>query len=145
MGILKMELLKKIKIINYIKNWRDSYLIFKSGMFDTNFYLDKNPDVLNKLSSGFFYNLSLNEKRIFRIIGKAMVHPIRHYVWHGAAEGRDPSASFITKYYLNRNIDVKSSKVNPLVHYVTNGKRRQSTKTKLFRYTRSLRFYRRSN
>lgn len=123
MGILKMELLKKSKIINYIKNWRDSYLIFKSGMFDANFYLDKNPDVSDKLSRGFFYNLSLNEKRIFRIIGKAMVHPIRHYVWHGAAEGRDPSASFITKYYLNRNIDVKNSEVNPLVHYVTNGKK----------------------
>lgn len=112
----------KYNIIQYFRNWKYSYVIFKSGMFDANYYLREYSDVANKLSQGFFYRASLSKNKLFRTIGKAIVHPIRHYVWHGVFEKRNPSASFVTEYYLNYNYDVALSRVNPFFHYVTCGK-----------------------
>ena len=47
--------------------------------------------------------------------------PVAHYLRAGWKEGRDPSAWFSTKAYLNRYPDVKKSKENPLVHWLTKG------------------------
>ena len=44
-----------------------------------------------------------------------------HYLGFGADEGRNPHPLFSTSYYLQRNSDVQSRKLNPLVHYVTHG------------------------
>ena len=72
--------------------------IARSGLFDTEWYLKSNPDVA--------------------ALG---IDPIRHYVAHGANEGRDPSPSFSTIGYLSHNGDVAVAEVNPLEHFVRHG------------------------
>jgi hypothetical protein len=47
----------------------------------------------------------------------------RHYLEHGAAEGRNPGPLFDTKFYLKQNPDVAASEANPLVHYVLHGEK----------------------
>ena len=47
----------------------------------------------------------------------------KHYLEHGAAEGRNPSPLFNTKWYLQQNPDVAVSGGNPFVHYVLRGQR----------------------
>lgn len=73
--------------------------IRKSGLFDSAFYLDRYPDVR-----------------------EAMHDPIRHYVYHGAAEGRDPHPQFDTEYYLGQNPDVSEAEWNPLEHFIAHGR-----------------------
>ncbi|MEE4212503.1 MAG: glycosyltransferase family 2 protein, partial [Parvularcula sp.] len=47
--------------------------------------------------------------------------PLRHYVEHGAAEGRDPSALFVTDYYLGQYPALDPKRINPLTHYIVVG------------------------
>ncbi|WGL16396.1 glycosyltransferase family A protein [Microbulbifer bruguierae] len=47
---------------------------------------------------------------------------IQDYILVGGFVGRDPSADFDSDWYLSANPDVKSAKVNPLLHYVQYGK-----------------------
>ena len=73
-------------------------LIKKSGLFDSEWYLQQYPDV-----------------RISR------QEPIEHYLLNGAQEGRNPSATFDTNWYLNSYPDVRAVGINPLVHYIEHG------------------------
>ncbi len=61
--------------------------------FDAAFYLARYPDV-----------------------AAAGVDPFEHYLLYGFREGRDPSASFDTRYYIDRYLDGVASE-NPLIHY----------------------------
>jgi len=70
-----------------------------SGLFDAQWYLDENPDVL-----------------------ESRVDPLRHYLDHGAGEGRNPGPAFDTRFYLDTNVDVAESGMNPLLHYIRYGK-----------------------
>lgn len=45
----------------------------------------------------------------------------RHYLEHGAVEGRNPCPLFDTKFYLEQNPDVAASGINPLVHFIKYG------------------------
>lgn len=45
----------------------------------------------------------------------------RHYIEHGASEGRDPGPKFDTKFYLEQYPDVKEAGINPLLHYILHG------------------------
>ena len=74
-------------------------IIKKSTLFDCDWYLKKNPEILE-------YNID----------------PIYHYLILGWLENKDPSASFSTKGYLNSNQDVLDAGMNPLVHYEMFGK-----------------------
>ena len=47
--------------------------------------------------------------------------PLRHYVQHGGAEGRDPNPLFDSDWYLSHHPDVAAAGVNPLLHYITSG------------------------
>ena len=67
-------------------------------MFDTNYYLQHNPDVK-----------------------AAAIDPLLHYEQYGWKEGRDPSAQFSTSKYLAANADVKAAGLDPLVHYEQHG------------------------
>ncbi|KAB2791313.1 DUF616 domain-containing protein [Brucella anthropi] len=106
MGLLKM--IQKIKnhikylrsATSYFWNWRDARIVKKSDMFDESWYLEQNPDVRD-----------------------AFINAARHYVRHGAYEGRDPSPSFNSLSYLASNSDVKNAGLNPLVHYIQHGKK----------------------
>jgi glycosyltransferase involved in cell wall biosynthesis len=72
--------------------------IARSGIFDTEWYLEQNPGV-----------------------ARAGIDPVLHYLLHGAAEGRDPAPFFSGRDYLSRHPDVAAAGMNPLLHYVTNG------------------------
>ncbi|HEV8389804.1 MAG TPA: glycosyltransferase family 2 protein, partial [Dongiaceae bacterium] len=49
------------------------------------------------------------------------VDPLRHYVRHGAREGRDPNRLFSSSWYLANNPDVVESGLNPLAHFILRG------------------------
>jgi GT2 family glycosyltransferase len=46
---------------------------------------------------------------------------LAHYMIYGWREGRNPSAQFSTRYYLEANEDVAQAGVNPLLHYIEQG------------------------
>ena len=75
-------------------------MLRKSKLFDVEWYLTRNPDVR-----------------------KRKVDPVRHYLTHGAKEGRDPGPAFSTKEYMARNPDVQAADINPLVHYLVYGRK----------------------
>jgi glycosyltransferase involved in cell wall biosynthesis len=75
----------------------DAVLIRTSGQFDEAFYRSANPDVPT---------------------GSDV---IAHYCRHGWREGRDPSARFKTRYYLDTYPDVRACGINPFVHYIVAG------------------------
>ncbi|MEM8552582.1 MAG: hypothetical protein AAGF45_09390 [Pseudomonadota bacterium] len=68
------------------------------ALFDADFYRSRYPDV-----------------------GRTKVDPLKHYLVHGAPEGRQPHALFDPHYYLATNDDVRAAGADPLVHYLTNG------------------------
>ncbi len=88
-----MEVWRKNKILKAIKICKES------PYFDANWYLDYYPD-----------------------IKAAGVDPLKHYVMHGAAEGRDPGPNFLTHHYLLENPGVDKTVVNPLVHFEKSNK-----------------------
>ena len=82
-----------------LKNWRDYWVIKRSGLFDPIYYLMNNSDVR-----------------------RADVDPLMHFVKYGWKEGRNPSENFMTNYYLNAYPDVKYAGINPLFHFIRHGK-----------------------
>jgi hypothetical protein len=66
-------------------------------LFDPGFYLERYPDVR-----------------------RAGINPLRHYLLHGAAEGRKPHPLFQPEYYLARCPEAKR-RGNPLLHFLDNG------------------------
>jgi len=86
-----------VKKIPHLFNWQYK-LIRESGLFDTSYYLDRNPDV-----------------------AESGMNPLAHYLKVGFKEGRDPNPLFETSYYLKENPDVTESGMNPLVHYLEIG------------------------
>lgn len=92
----------KFKGTNLIEStWDDMDLVRKSGLFDDQWYLDKNPDVA---VSG--------------------MDPLKHFLIYGGQEGRDPGSGFSSGCYLDRHPEVRRQKLNPLVHYLKDGKSR---------------------
>jgi glycosyltransferase involved in cell wall biosynthesis len=72
--------------------------LLASGLFDSEWYVRKNPDVAS---------------------GKLM--PAEHYVSSGWKEGRDPSPLFANTWYLEKYPDVAEHGQNPLTHYLQLG------------------------
>ena len=85
-------------IIRTHRRRRDRETIATLGGLDEGWYLRKYPDVA--------------------LIG---MHPLVHYVAHGAAEGRNPNAMFDTAWYLAQHPDVHEPVINPLAHYLKFG------------------------
>ncbi len=75
-------------------------LIRNSDWFDSQWYLDKYPDV--------------------RAAG---IDPVEHYVTTGWKENRNPGAGFDTAYYLRCNPDISENGLNPLWHFIRFGRR----------------------
>ncbi len=107
----------------------------QSGLFDREWYLQRNPDVaafgINPLThyiskgaaegrdphplfDGEWYLRRNPDVAAFGI------NPLTHYISKGAAEGRDPHPLFDSEWYLQRNPDVVASGINPLAHYISN-------------------------
>ncbi|MCP8900293.1 hypothetical protein [Gilvimarinus xylanilyticus] len=77
---------------------KDVDLVKSSELFDGDWYLQQNPDVV--------------------FTG---AEPAAHYVLHGGFEGRNPSPQFDSQWYLGRYPDVATNHFNPLVHYLKYG------------------------
>ena len=88
-----------IKIRRHQIRMEDYSLIRMSGLFDSDWYLANNPDVV-----------------------QAGMDPLRHYLVDGGFEGRDPCPDFSSSWYLQEYRDVAISGENPLVHYLKDGK-----------------------
>lgn len=53
----------------------------------------------------------------YRDVAEAKVDPFEHFLFHGYREGRNPSAEFDTKFYVQRYFRGDTSQ-NPLLHYI---------------------------
>ncbi len=84
-----------------LRNVRAYLDLKRARVFDADYYLENNPDVGRRSD------------------------PLIHYLKHGWFEQRDPNPWFSTSYYLSANEDVAEAQVNPLVHYVRQGRRGQ--------------------
>jgi glycosyltransferase involved in cell wall biosynthesis len=62
----------------------------------------------------------------------APIDVARHYLEHGAREGRNPHPLFDTQWYLEENNDVARAEVNPLIHYIKHGWRERRSPHPLF-------------
>ncbi|WP_339898713.1 hypothetical protein [uncultured Gilvimarinus sp.] len=78
---------------------KDVELVRQSELFDREWYLEHNPDVLFTGAD-----------------------PAAHYVLHGGPEGRSPGPAFDAERYLTTYQDVADSGMNPLLHYLKFGK-----------------------
>jgi glycosyltransferase involved in cell wall biosynthesis/SAM-dependent methyltransferase len=88
------------KIIRRLIEAHELNIIRRSGLFDKNWYLRNNHDVV-----------------------QANIDPALHYLYYGGIEGRDPGPNFSGQWYLETYEDVKNAKLNPLVHYLNYGKK----------------------
>jgi len=70
-----------------------------SGFFDAAYYRGKYPDM-----------------------ARSEMEPLRHYVLHGAGEGRNPHPMFDTRYYVEQNRELIREGVNPLLHFLEKGR-----------------------
>jgi len=87
MSVNVRTLKRSVKIIPYLFNWQYK-LIRKSGLFDTSYYLDRNPDV-----------------------AESALNPLVHYLEIGATEGRDPN-QIIENFTYKPTISIISSVFN---------------------------------
>ena len=107
-------------------------------LFDSAFYLERNPDVANSRSRSnpmlHFFLFGAAERRsphpLFDVkhyleqnpdVAHSGINPLLHYVCWGAKEGRDPHPLFDSHYYLEKYADVGKEHWNPLVHYMDRG------------------------
>ena len=104
-----------------------------NALFDTLFYLSRNPDVFH---AGVERARPLQRLRLARRprsecvlrhvgylavnkdVAAAGINPLDHYHTAGWHEGRDPSANFDTTLYLIHNPDVAAAGIDPLEHYL---------------------------
>lgn len=78
---------------------KDYLTIFRSGLFDPDYYHYTYPDVY-----------------------KAGINPLLHFLQFGHQEGRNPSPYFDTKFYLSNNNDIEETGINPLTHWILFGR-----------------------
>ena len=78
----------------------DQEELLKSGLFDPQWYLDRNTDV--------------------QILG---MDPLEHFLWLGSRLNRSPGPKFDSERYLQVNVDVARTDYNPVLHYIRYGKK----------------------
>lgn len=83
----------------WLRLQQEARLVAASGLFDRQWYLEKNADVRT-----------------------AGANPALHFVRYGGQEGRDAGPEFSSRRYLDDNPDVAQAGINPLVHYLRLGK-----------------------
>lgn len=113
---------RKLKVLKTINDLKVCYIIYRSGMYDSAYYRQKNPDFVKAMNLSRWSKYKSSRNILLKHIGKFLTHPIKHYVFHGVYEGRDVTPDFNSKYYLSHQSDVLIKGINPLYHYVSNGK-----------------------
>lgn len=103
-------------------------------LFDSGYYLRKNSDVAASGIDPYLHYVwrGASQDRdpaedfdtaFFRSqSGPTKLDPIRYYLRVGVNAGLDPNPGFSTSAYLARYPDVAALRVNPLLHYRTNGR-----------------------
>ena len=93
--------MQQLKVNTKLRLFYFSYRnkILKSNLFDQTFYLNNNPDVQ-----------------------KSGIDPLKHYLFRGGREGRNPGSQFNGNFYLLSYPDVYLAGLNPLLHYINRGK-----------------------
>lgn len=81
----------------------------KSGLFNQEYYLLMNPDVVS-----------------------AGINPLVHYLTNGFEDGRMPNAFFSPKYYMSLCPELQESHEEPLLHYLEHGWRKRLMPSLLF-------------
>jgi len=105
-------------------------------LFDTAYYLKKNPDVADSGSNPFIHYLEFgaregrNPHLLFDTtyyleqypdVVESGLNPLSHYLEFGARKGRNPHRLFDAVYYFRQCPDVAESGLNPLIHYIECG------------------------
>jgi hypothetical protein len=118
------------------REYRLRRLISDSGLFDSRWYLEQNPDVEQDGLSPLHHYVRWGWQegrpphRLFDSgwylrhnpdVEAARIDPLFHYLRWGAREGRNPHPLFDMAWYLERNPDVATSGLNPLTHYLRYG------------------------
>ncbi len=83
-------------------------------------YNQDNEIILSKIKESQLFD---EEYYLSQLTEEIDIDPLTHYLEIGYKEGKNPSLKFDNNYYLNNNNDVFKAGVNPLLHYVTYGKR----------------------
>ncbi len=124
------------KIAGLVEWLRFRKLVLDSGLFDEQYYLRSNPDVLSlRIPPLFhFFVFGVRECRdphfLFDVryyternrgLLDSFTNPLVHYLTRGAYEGRDPHPLFDSSFYLEQNPDVRKAGWNPLSHYLGPG------------------------
>lgn len=109
-------------IIEMVKQFKSGYYIYKSGLFDGQWYLLQNIDVADNLIKSPLWNLRFSKIKLLRFVGRLTTSAIIHYIRHGVYEGRNPNPNFSNSFYINDNLDLlKEKNLNPFTHYIKFG------------------------
>jgi O-antigen biosynthesis protein len=128
------QLLKLIWLILSDVRYR---IIFRSGLFDKDYYLHVYPDVITSnlhplihyLDEGGAFqgrkpNLFFDPSfylRQYPELHKEGILPLLHYIMQGWKENKQPSHLFCPEYYLNQSDPPNDLIGNPLVHFLKKG------------------------
>ncbi len=141
-GSLRSRAGNLVRFVSQPSRVRDAYTIARSGLFDTDYYLQQSPDVaesrVNPIVHYVFWG-AFEGRRPNRLfdpayylanspdIAEAGLEPLSHFLRLGGAERRNPGPHFDCDHYLGRNADVRIAGINPLVHFVHDGWREGRT------------------
>ncbi len=141
-AFLFIKLLKPIywlvtlQLARRLKRWKTAQLISKSGLFDTGYYWEQNPDIKESGVDPLGHYLDIgvsqgqNPNPLFDTsfylkeypdVTELKMNPLAHYIMIGAEKGNKPHPLFDTSYYLENYPDVVQSEMNPLLHYLVIG------------------------
>ena len=123
------ELIKRIynktgkSFLNKFKEFYYIYYIYKSRVFNNQWYINEHEDFEKNYS-----NKNKRNQKFFKFIQKIykiLNQPITHYVRYGAFEGRNPLYNFDEIRYFKNNEDVLLLGMNPLYHFLKYGKKEE--------------------
>ena len=123
-------------LISYVQLGSGLSDVKPNTLFDSDFYLENNPDVLLANFNPFLhfvlhgategrsphplFDLQWYVQHYSASIGRED-NPLLHFVMAGAASGFDPHPLFSMQHYLEQDTDIQTAGFNPLLHYVTKG------------------------
>ncbi|MGI6169847.1 MAG: glycosyltransferase family 2 protein [Christensenellales bacterium] len=135
----ELQINKKRLITNVLKHQRDGAVSWLEKGF---LKQDNTQRMLNRIGNFLRRNNKNNRQQLKQLkklnerlglvdysfyvnsdtaLKESKIDPVWHYFYFGAAEGRNPSPYFYTKWYLAEYPDVVESGINPLLHYLMYG------------------------
>ena len=99
----------------------DFHLIRKSGLFAYRWYYNQNQKIYKQVSSSIWWPWRDTNIIPLNLIARIWPHPIWHYLANYQILKLDPNPFFSSQLYLQQNPDVKSLRMNPLIHHLRHG------------------------